>query len=82
MMTSYDDIMRTIIDIPSELLTPLDQYAKEQHQARASVIREALAAYLVTKRPSRKEEAFGMWKDRDIEGVAYQQRLRAEWDPA
>jgi sugar phosphate isomerase/epimerase len=25
--------------------------------------------------------AFGLWKDRDIEGVTYQRQLRAEWPP-
>lgn len=26
------------------------------------------------------ERAFGMWKDRNIDALEYQRRLRAEWD--
>jgi hypothetical protein len=25
------------------------------------------------------DDAFGLWRDRDVEGVSYQRKLRREW---
>ena len=75
----HDNVMRTIVDIPDETLHVLDKWAKQNNVSRAAVIREAIALYLENKPVASDEDAFGLWKDRALDGVAYQQNLREEW---
>jgi hypothetical protein len=52
--------MRTIIDIPVELLKHLDRWASEQNISRAEAIRRAVADMLDrTSQP--KNTGFGLW---------------------
>jgi hypothetical protein len=71
--------MRTIIDIPSEQLRQLNELCRREDLSRAEAVRRAIALLLET-RGSPPAEAFGLWKDRGTDGVAYQQALRGEWD--
>jgi metal-responsive CopG/Arc/MetJ family transcriptional regulator len=71
--------MRTIVDIPDETLPVLDQWAKQNHVSRAAVIREAISMYLENKPLSSEEDFFGLWKNREVDGVEYQKTLREEW---
>jgi hypothetical protein len=32
------------------------------------------------RRSLKKHPAFGLWRNRDIDAVSYQQKMRAEWD--
>lgn len=70
--------MRTIVDIPDETLPRLDQWAKKQDMSRAAVIREAIALYL-EKKPESEDAAFGLWKERKLDGLDVQKSLRDEW---
>lgn len=70
--------MRTLVDIPDSQLEALAAICKAKKMARAQVIREALAAYISTHKPSH-EEAFGSWGKRKVDGLAYQKKLRSEW---
>jgi hypothetical protein len=71
--------MRTIIDIPDEQLAPLTQLCQQEDISRAEAIRQALTLYL-EQRVGAVESAFGLWKDRGLDGVTHQRTLRAEWD--
>jgi predicted transcriptional regulator len=81
---------RILADLPDEDIKWLDQLAAEQGKSRASVLREAVAAYRAeTPSSSNKawlDQAFGIWKDRtDIgDAVVWQRRERASstrpWD--
>ncbi len=71
--------MRTLVDIPQDMLDGLDQVSESQKQSRAAVIREAIGEYLAKRRPVSIRDAFGMWADRDIDGLEYQNRMRDEW---
>ena len=81
--------MRTIIDIPQELLTPLDQLAKDKGVSRAALLREMIGEQLREIKPVklkslRDHPAFGMCKGTDdfdgLDGLAYQRKIRSEWD--
>lgn len=77
MMTS----VRTIIDVPDEVIRSLDTISAAENRSRASVVREALAEYLTRKRAPASDEAFGLWKGKDAkDGLMFQQDLRDEWD--
>ena len=78
MMTKYDD-MRTIIDIPEDDIDALKALCEAERISRAEAVRRAVRAYVKGKQADEQDEAFGLWKDRDEDGLAYQQRLRDEW---
>lgn len=71
--------MRTIIDLPPHQVDSLEEICKRERLSRAEVIRRAVAQYIVEHRLSPAEDAFGLWRDREVEGVSYQRKLRREW---
>jgi len=79
MITMNNITMRTIVDIPEEQLRHLTRICERQHLSRAEVIRRAIAAYLRRSDAASEDQAFGLWKDRGIDGLRYQDALREEW---
>lgn len=71
--------MRTIIEVPEEVVRNLDQLGRRQKKSRAALIREAIQFYLEQKELPRTEAAFGKWKEKGKKGVKYQEQLRSEW---
>jgi Arc/MetJ-type ribon-helix-helix transcriptional regulator len=71
--------MRTIIQLPDELLKALDRVAKARRLSRAEVIRQAIARHLEQEGPAEAGEAFALWRDRKFDALAYEDTLRAEW---
>jgi metal-responsive CopG/Arc/MetJ family transcriptional regulator len=72
--------MRTIIDIPDQLIESLDRVGKTHQKSRAALVREAITDFLREKSIPQAEAAFGLWKERNQDGVAYQNDLRQEWE--
>jgi len=72
--------MRTIIEIPDLQLEQLARFAAEANISRAELIRRAVADYLQRYTKSSEDSAFGLWVQRHGDGLAYQERLRGEWD--
>lgn len=72
--------MRTIIDIPDTQLELLNSFAIQEKISRAELIRRAVADYLQRYATAAEDDAFGVWQLRGEDGMAYQQRLREEWD--
>ena len=72
--------MRTVIDVPDELIESLDQVGALEQRSRAALIRDAITEYLKVKSIPAAEEDFGLWKDRKTDGVRYQRSLRDEWE--
>ncbi|MBI3958361.1 MAG: CopG family transcriptional regulator [Chloroflexi bacterium] len=73
--------MRTIIDLPQEQIDALDRLQGSE-RSRAALIREAVALYLA-QHPANFDElpAFGIWRGRGVDGLAYEDALRDEWPP-
>jgi metal-responsive CopG/Arc/MetJ family transcriptional regulator len=69
--------MRTLVDIPEKQIQELTAISQSQHVSRAEIIREAINCYLATRRPT--QEAFGLWRDHPVDGLAYQEQARSEW---
>ena len=42
------------------------------------IIRKAIASYVEQNRPV-TADAFGIWKDRQVDGLDYQETIRSEW---
>ena len=70
--------MRTIIDIPDTAIRDLAALAERVNQPRAALVREAIADYLARHRVS-EADAFGLWGENALDGLAYQEKVRAEW---
>jgi len=71
--------MRTIVDIPDEIIESLDRVRAERGCSRAAVIREALENYTKVNAVEEMQAAFGVWGKRKKDGLAYQKELRDEW---
>lgn len=72
--------MQVTLNIPQEQLDRLNDLQKERGASREQLVSEALAAYL----PPKKHllEYFGVLKGRVEDGMAFQDRMRREWDRA
>ncbi len=71
--------MRTIVDIPANLLEELDTFAERENISRAEAVRRAMSEYLEKRRSSRADAAFGIWKSKKLDALAYEDSLRDEW---
>ena len=78
-MTCYDDVMRTIIDLQEDQLEALDALCRLDSISRAEPIRRAVGALIKSRPAPGREHAFGLWRGRGEDGLAYQRRLRREW---
>lgn len=70
--------MRTLVDIPEAELEALNALSERDQRSRAALIREAIADYLQKRQPS-LHDAFGLWGEGKRDGLAWQEKLRAEW---
>ncbi|MCF7859951.1 MAG: CopG family transcriptional regulator [Candidatus Cloacimonetes bacterium] len=75
-------MIRTIISLPREIKVWLDDYSKKTNKPTAETIREALRQYRENVE-SEKADALsvtaGIWKDKNIDGNEYVEKLRSEW---
>jgi metal-responsive CopG/Arc/MetJ family transcriptional regulator len=72
-------MMRTLVDVGDAQLQALDELSKEKKRSRAALIREAIDDYLALRRVRLEDDAFGLWGDRKVDGLAYQEKVRGEW---
>ncbi len=70
--------MRILIDLPPEQITHLATLSKSQNISRAELIRRAVSQYLENNQP-KPVKAFGLLKDRKIDGSAWQEQVRSQW---
>jgi hypothetical protein len=80
MSISYisEENMRTLIDIPDKQIKDLTAICEMEKLSRAEAIRQAISLYLKSKKTT-EIDAFGLWKKRKQDGLAYQEQVRAEW---
>ncbi|WP_423602096.1 ribbon-helix-helix protein, CopG family [Sphingomonas sp. MS122] len=72
---------RILADLPDEDIQWLDRLAAEQGKSRASVLREAVAAYRADSSRDWLEIGFGAWVRHGIsfDPHEYDRKRRAEW---
>ncbi len=71
---------KTLVDIPTELMTQLDHIAQQKHVPRAVLIRAAISAWLGQQTQTSPSSAFGLLKDKfKGDSVQWQRKLRDEW---
>jgi metal-responsive CopG/Arc/MetJ family transcriptional regulator len=71
---------RIEVDLPHEQLQALAKLSEGRSVSRTALIREAVAEYLEKHQRGALDEAFALWRDRQENGLRYQERLRAEWE--
>ena len=72
--------MRTIIDLPADQLEALDGLCRREGISRAEGVRRAVAEHVRQHRTAEASQAFGIWRARNVDGLAYERRLRREWE--
>ena len=72
--------MRTIVELPNEQVESLDDWCRREGVSRAEAVRRAVAEHLRKHHTPGTEKAFGLWRSIPEDGLAYQERLRSEWD--
>jgi metal-responsive CopG/Arc/MetJ family transcriptional regulator len=73
-----DVAMRALVDIPDKNLADLGAICASLKVSRAEAIRQAIDHYIALHKAD-ATAAFGLWKDRPVDGMAYQQKVREEW---
>jgi len=72
--------MKTLVDIPDSDMLRLTKLSKERKVPRAQLVRSAVSQFLREEEPDSLDKLAGIWKDRDIDGLAYQDEMRREWE--
>lgn len=72
-------LMRTLVDIGDQEVKALDRLAQREKMSRAALIRKAINDFLARNNADSEAEAFGLWGDRKIDGLTYQENMRSEW---
>ncbi|KND58009.1 hypothetical protein BSCH_02324c [Candidatus Paraburkholderia schumanniana] len=73
------DMGRILIDLPDEQIEELAALGEQEQRPRAAVIRDAISAYIASKKRRIVVDVFGLWEGRRLDGLQYQQELREEW---
>lgn len=70
---------RILIDLSETQLQALAAKVRTEGRSRAAIIRDAIDAYLAHHAPGDASAVFGLWRDRSVDGLEYQEAQRAEW---
>ena len=71
--------MRTIVNLPEDQIAALAEVCRREGVSRTEAVRRAVADYLAARRPAGRDEMFGVWRGRGIDGLEFEQELRNEW---
>jgi metal-responsive CopG/Arc/MetJ family transcriptional regulator len=71
--------MRTLVDLGDTQIQALDELSKKEKRSRAGLIRQAIDDYLAKRHSKEESDAFGLWGNRKMDGLAYQEKARREW---
>jgi hypothetical protein len=70
--------MKTLIDIPNNQIKSLAMICDEFNISRSEAIRRGIDLF-ITKNNKKNIDVFGVWKNKNIDGLKYQNNLRNEW---
>ena len=69
--------MQTEVELTEEEAQRLTEVGKKRNLSLEQVVALAISQYV--EQETALDQAFGLWKDRSEDGLAYQEGLRAEW---
>ncbi|KVM47412.1 CopG family transcriptional regulator [Burkholderia ubonensis] len=70
---------RILVDLPDAQVQALAALVEAERRPRAAVIRDAIDAYLAQRKRTVDANVFGLWKEKKVDGLTYQEALREEW---
>jgi hypothetical protein len=71
---------RILVELPDDDIAHLEAIAASKNVLLTEVIGWAITPYIERDNASKtRPRAFGIWKDRDVDGLEYQNRMRREW---
>ncbi|WP_027135419.1 ribbon-helix-helix protein, CopG family [Geminicoccus roseus] len=70
--------MRISVDLGAIQVQALDELARAEQRSRTALIGQAIDEYLAKRRAGAMDDAFGLWGQRTVDGLACQDRLRGE----
>lgn len=70
---------RILVDLPDSQVNDLAVIVAVEQRPRTAIIRDAIEAYIAQRKTALGTDVFGLWKKRTVDGLTYQQELRAEW---
>ncbi|KVC77508.1 CopG family transcriptional regulator [Burkholderia ubonensis] len=70
---------RILVDLPDAQIQALAALVEAERRPRAAVIRDAIDAYLARRKRTVGADVFGLWKEKKVDGLTYQEALREEW---
>lgn len=71
--------LQTHIELRQSELEALDRLAEREKISRTDLIERAVRDLLHKNDQKNKTEAFGLWGDRKVDGLEFQQKIRGEW---
>ncbi len=71
--------MRMTIELPDRQVRQLADIGRREGVSRAELVRRAVADYLDTRYVRDPGDPFGIWRDRNVDGLRLERRLRREW---
>jgi len=71
---------KLLLSLPNAQIDALKRIAAQKNKPRTEIIREAIQAYITQHEfASTQQDVFGLWRERQTDGLDYQERLRSEW---
>jgi len=70
---------RILVDLPDSQIEELAVIAEAEGRSRAAVIRAAIEAYVTQRKRTLGTDVFGLWKNKSVDGLTYQEEQRSEW---
>lgn len=80
--TEDHSMIRILADFTPKQIEDLNQLSTALGVPRAALIREAVDALIQMKHEERARlapDVFGLWKDRAVDGLAYEHEVRRQW---
>ena len=77
---SRSSVLHAIKRLPDDQLEALGEICAQKKVSRAAFIRQAVAGYIQQSKADKSENAFGLWKKKNINALKHEDKIRAEWD--
>jgi len=71
--------LQTLVELLDTELEALDRLAQKENVSRSVLIERAIHAFLQKSDKQTRAEGFGLWGDRVVDGLDFQQKVRGEW---
>ena len=71
--------MRITLEISDEQVTELKRLGKQANLSLSELVRGAIGEYLQRHEIDNDDVAFGLFRERPIESIGFQNTIRSEW---